>query len=164
MIFYKFLEGAPLWVWPLLAGFVFLGLRAVKKRISPIWVLYCWPLLTIMPLIELYRMSTFNWVWALFFVFFMISIELGYRFQKNLILHKSDTHIATSGEWLTFMVLMLMFALNFCNGVLQVVNTDLYTFTPYRFLFAAAGGLLTGQFSGRALRVLITEYMGERSE
>lgn len=42
------LTGTPVWVWPLFAGLVFVGLRATRTRFVPVWLVYVLPLLGVL--------------------------------------------------------------------------------------------------------------------
>ena len=53
---------APLWVWPLLAMLLALGLNAMRTRTTPAWPLYGLPLLGVLSLRSVSALEASNWV------------------------------------------------------------------------------------------------------
>ena len=71
-----------------------------------------------------------------------------------MIIEKSDRRVAVKGEVLTFIMLMTIFWMNFAGGVLSAVAPEVMASMPAIALLASIGGIVSGLFAGRALRVL----------
>lgn len=148
------LTGAPLWVWPLLALLIFFGAKATKTRTVPAWPVYLLPLLGLLAVNSVRGVSPSVLTWGLFGVAYFVGGGVGFRYQNRIILEKSGSSVTFKGEWVTFVVLMVVFWLNFTAGTVKVVSPEFYTTQVFRALFACVAGLASGSFIGRALATL----------
>ncbi len=149
----RFATGAPLWVWPLLVGLVFVGLKASKDRTTLTLPIYFLPLLGLLSLNAVNGLSVEPKVWVLFAATYWIGATFGFRFQSSVVLGRSGKSITLKGEWVTMLALMVIFWLNFVGGVFKAVSPDIYTSSGFHLVFAAIAGLVAGSFFGRALWV-----------
>lgn len=150
------LSGAPLWVWPLLAFLVFFGLKATRSRETPSLPIYLLPLLGLLSLNAVNSLQGAGALWFVFSVAYLFGAFLGFGFQKRVIREKSAKGVSLKGEWVTFMVLMTVFWMNFTGGVVKAISPDTYASTGFHILFTVIAGLAAGSFIGRALRVFST--------
>lgn len=150
------LTGAPIWVWPLLVVLITLGLLASKSRTRPCLPTYLYWLLGLISLNALNALSPAPVVWMAFAAAYLLGAWLGYHFQKRIIIAKSAGRITLKGEWLSMLVLMLIFWMNFVGGVINAISPEVYASTTYHMVFATVAGLAAGTFIGRALRVFLT--------
>lgn len=148
------LTNAPIWIWPLLVLLVLIGLRASRDRAAPIWLLCILPFLGLLSLNAVNGLSPIANVWLVFAVSYGIGAGLGYRFQRGIIISKTSSHVHLRGEWLTLLVLMVIFWMNFVGGFLNAVFPSVYASTVFHMMFAAIAGLAAGSFMGRAAAAL----------
>jgi hypothetical protein len=150
----NFITNAPLWVWPLLALLISFGFIATRERTTLIAPLYGLPFLGILSLSAVNALTISPSVWALFFCAYIIGAWRGFVFQEGIILFKSRTHVTLSGEWVTMIVVMTIFWMNFVGGAMQAVAPTTYASTTFHVIFASIAGLTAGVFLGRALRLM----------
>jgi hypothetical protein len=148
------ITNAPLWVWPLLALLISIGFIATRERTTLIAPLYGLPFLGILSFNAVNALSVSATVWVLFFCTYAIGVWRGFIFQESIILFKSRKHVTLSGEWLTMIVVMTIFWMNFVGGVMQVVAPNVYASTSFHVIFASIAGITAGVFLGRALRLM----------
>lgn len=149
-----FLSNAPIWVWPLLALLIGFGVIASRERTTLITPLYGLPFLGILSFNAVNELPVHPSIWIICTVFYILGAWRGFQFQESIILFKSYTHVTLSGEWLTMVVVMVIFWMNFVSGVVQAVVPTIYLSSGYHMIFAAIAGLTAGVFFGRALRLL----------
>lgn len=150
------LNGAPIWVWPLLALLVFFGLKATRNRVTPTLPIYLLPLLALLPLNAVNSLQGAGFLWAVFGLAYVIGGLLGFAFQRRIISQKSAGRVTLRGEWVTFAVVMAVFWMNFVGGVVGAISPDTYASNGFHIMFATIAGLAAGSFIGRALRVFLT--------
>ena len=150
------LTGAPIWVWPLLVVMVILGLLASKSRTRTYIPIYFFWLLGFLSLNAVNSLSPAPLIWGAFGVAYVLGALYGYRFQRRIIIKKSDGRITLKGEWLSMIVLMAIFWMNFVGGVVRAISPDIYTSNGFHAIFAIIAGLASGTFIGRAIRVYQT--------
>jgi len=149
------LMGAPLWVWPLLVFLIYFGLKATRQRTAASWPIY---LLTMLGLLSVNAVNTLpaaGYIWIVFGLAYLGGAIGGSRFQKTIIREKVGTKVTFAGEWLTFVVIMIVFWMNFAGGVFKAIAPDIYNGSPFHIAFATIAGLAAGSFLGRALRVYL---------
>ncbi|MBL1437008.1 MAG: hypothetical protein COB08_012540 [Rhodobacteraceae bacterium] len=150
------LTGAPLWVWPLLAGLILLGLKASKDRRALCLPSYFHPLLGLLSVSAVHGLGVGGLVWLGFAVAYLVGAVLGHRFQGQKIVGKSAKHVSLKGEWLTMAVLMVIFWMNFVGGVVEATLPLAFASLWFKAGFALLAGLAAGSWAGRALRVFAT--------
>ncbi|MEQ9695682.1 hypothetical protein [Shimia sp. SDUM112013] len=148
------LHGAPFWVWPVLALLVWLGLRATRVRSVASWSLYVLPLAGLLSLNAVHGLNVGVAVWAVFGGGYLSGALFGRRYQAGLVLEKSGGVVRLAGEWMTLLVLMIVFWVNFAGGVAQAIAPVVYASFGFKLGFAAIAGLAAGSFLGRAIAVL----------
>lgn len=155
-MFKQILTGAPIWVWPLLLGLVLLGLKASKDRRALCLPSYFYPLLGLLSVSAVRGLGVGGLVWLGFAVAYLIGAVLGHRFQGQKIMGKTATHVSLKGEWLTMVVLMVIFWMNFVGGVVEAVLPLAFASLWFKSGFALVAGLAAGSWMGRALRTFVT--------
>lgn len=150
------LSGAPLWVWPLLAFLVFFGLNATRARETLSLPIYLLPLLGLLSLNAVNSLQGAGYLWIVFAVAYLFGALAGFGFQRRVISDKSAGRVTLKGEWITFIVLMTVFWMNFAGGAVQAISPETYASAGFHILFASIAGLAAGSFIGRALRVFLT--------
>lgn len=151
--FFSIFLGAPLWVWPLLAFLIYFGLKATSARTVVAWPLYVLPLLGLLSVNAVNGLSPSVFSWILFFLAYLVGAGAGFWFQRCIASQKTGATVTLVGEWVTLLVLMVVFWMNFLGGVMRVVAFDLFTSATFHHVFAAVAGLAAGSFLGRAIRV-----------
>ena len=89
----QFIAGAPLWVWPLLALLIMIGLRATRRRTTPAWLFYLLPLLVAINLVRLFQLDPVPSVWAAYFLAYAIGAAAGAATQKHWLLELRFTEL-----------------------------------------------------------------------
>ena len=149
----QFITGAPIWVWPLLLLLVVVGLRARKRRMAPVALIYLLPLLGVMTLRSIAVMPAGLWIWLVFGTGYGAGILLGHHLQGRWLLGREGNRIDLAGETVTLATMMGVFWANFVGGTFQAVAPDVYANPAFQGAFAALLALCAGIFAGRALRV-----------
>jgi len=150
------LTGAPIWVWPLLAGLILLGFKASKDRTALCLPSYFYPLLGLLSVKAVYALEVSGLVWLGFGVAYLVGALLGNRFQGRIIIGKSAKRVSLKGEWLTMAVLMVIFWMNFVGGVVGAVLPAAFASVAFKAGFALVAGLAAGSWAGRALKTFTT--------
>ncbi len=150
------LSGAPVWVWPLLVFLVFFGLKATRSRETPSLPIYLLPLLGLLSLNAVNSLQGAGYLWIVFAVAYLFGALAGFGFQRHVISEKSAGRVNLKGEWITFIVLMTVFWMNFAGGVVKAISPDTYASAGFHIVFTIIAGLAAGSFIGRALRVFFT--------
>lgn len=145
------LTGTPVWVWPVLVGLVFVGLRATQTRLIPVWLIYALPVLGVLSVRALIGLSPDYTAWCAFLLSYLGGMALGLSLGRRLILGREGNRIRLVGEWLTLVQVLAIFAMNFVTGVLRAVAPNVVETTAYPIGFALVAGLAAGLFAGRAL-------------
>ncbi|KEJ89387.1 hypothetical protein [Sulfitobacter donghicola] len=149
----QFITGAPVWVWPLLALLVFIGLRARHERRVPVFPLYILAALGVLGVRSTLSLPAESWIWGVFLVCYAFGGWCGFKVQKGWLLAHDGQRAHLAGESLTLCVLLLIFSANFIGGALQAVAPDVYADAMFHIAFALVLGTASGSFLGRALLI-----------
>ncbi len=147
------LHGAPIWVWPVLMSLVFMGWRATRERMKPVWPIYVMPFAGVLSINAVHGLGVGGLSWMVFVMAYLVGTRWGKRFQKGIILERSDGQVRLAGEWVTLTVLMVIFWMNFAGGVAHAISPETYHATWFHVVFAAVAATAAGSFFGRALQV-----------
>lgn len=149
----QLITGAPIWVWPLLAVLVFVGMRARHDRTVPEGLIYGLPLLGGMAVRSVAVLPAAAAIWLVFAAAYALGVWGGYLLQRGWLLGWDGGKVRLAGESLTLSVMMLVFWANFAGGFMQAVVPDAYGSATFHVIFAALLAASCGSFAGRALRV-----------
>ena len=152
-MFLLILKGAPLWVWPLFAGLVFLGLRAARPRRAHVYSVYLMPLFGFISLLAVARLPLPGLYMPAYLAAYLIGIIFGYRIQAWCIVGQKGPRLILRAEWFTLFVLMTVFCCNFLAGSLRAIEPEIYASEMFNIAFPLVVGLCSGSFLGRALYV-----------
>ena len=130
------ITGAPIWVWPLLALLVFIGLRARRTRKAPVGLVYALPLLGALALRSTAALPADGWIWLVFAAAYVSGGWGGYLLQQGWLLGREGRMVRLAGENLTLAVMMLVFWANFAGGFLRAVAPGIYGAPVFHFLKA----------------------------
>lgn len=147
---------APLWVWPLLALLIVVGLNAMRTRQTLALAIYGLPLLGILPLRTVAGLEAAPWVWAVFAGAYALGAVIGFRFQAPRVLAKQSGRVRLRGEALTLVAVLVIFLANFLRGVLDAVAPQALESAGFAAALAGVLALVAGSFLGRALCVFTT--------
>lgn len=148
---------APVWVWPLLAGLVFFGLRMTRDRDAGIAPVLIMPLvLAAYGLQSIVMGPTTAGVLGLFMgAAAGIAIAFGLE-QRNRAVRLPSGRLRLKGEWTPLFVILTVFVLRFGNGVMQVMNPVLASGDAVRGIVGLGIGLSAAILLTRAaLRVRV---------
>ena len=153
----EILTRAPIWVWPLLIVLMIVGFRAMKDRATPLAVIVAMPLLGLMGVRSIAALSPPHWVWGAFVAIWLSSVAIGYARSLNWVISRDGHMVRVRGEIWTFIAMMVIFWANFAVGFLQAVAPNAINSGIGVCIFACTLAVASGQFAGRALRVLRTK-------
>ena len=148
------LTGTPVWVWPLLALILVLGLNAVRDRKSPIWILAVLPLLGILGLRSMLTIHAAALGWLLFAVAYAGGVLIGRALQPRWLFGVADGRVHLKGEALTLTLTLSLFMLNYATGVLRAVAPEVVASPVVQIVFPLIEGAISGLFLGRFLATL----------
>lgn len=153
-------RNVPLWVPPLFVLLLVLGLKARHRRDVPVVLIYLIPLLSILSLRTLMGLPAGAWIWPVFMGLLGLGIWAGHRTQLRYLISRQGWRVTVAGEWMTLVLLMSVFSLNFAVRVLGTVAPHSMTFWPVHLLVAMALGIVSGMFVGRAFCVWRARSVG----
>jgi hypothetical protein len=140
---------APLWVWPLLAALIWLGLRATRPRRVAGSALFVWPavmaVLTVFSLASTYGgapLALASWLAGMAAA--ILVGRLSGRGAAGARYDAATGRFALPGSWVPLMLMLAVFASRFAIGVARARTPQLVD-TP---AFLAAVGLVLGALSG----------------
>ena len=149
-----FFSNIPLWVFPLFALLLFLGLRASKTRRVPIALIYGLPLLGVLTLRNILVLDAPSWIWVIAALAYGIGIFFGMRWQRAWIIARHENMVELKGEWVTLTAMMLIFLSGFVNGFLSATMPELTQSAVFLVIFTSFTCAPAGQFLGRAITTL----------
>ncbi|KAF0137027.1 MAG: Uncharacterized protein FD152_723 [Xanthobacteraceae bacterium] len=149
------LTAAPLWVWPLLALLMVLGLRSRQERTLPMAVVYLLPAIGLLTLPTLLALPHAVVALAAHVVAYGAGAATGYRLQGRWLLAKRDGRVRIAGENLTLVGMMTLFSAKFVHGSTMAAAPAAISSGAYGMAFAAVTGLAAGLLGGRALRTVL---------
>ncbi|MCF6320560.1 MAG: hypothetical protein L3J32_02185 [Rhizobiaceae bacterium] len=152
----RILMGPPVWVWPLLAGLLILGLRASKTRRVPIILIYLLPLLGLISINAVVGLERQLIAWIVYFAAYGIGVFAGFAKQAKWLLAKESGRVRLAGEWITLSAMMTIFWVNFIVGTVGAVNPQLLSNAGFIAVSVGLIACASGSFLGRALRVYWT--------
>jgi hypothetical protein len=150
-------QGAPLWVWPLLALLLFLGIRSLRPRAVPVASLIALPLaffgLSLTNLLPLDHLSPIRiGVWVAAVLIGMIPGWFLVRPQR-IGIDRLHRRIGVPGSIVPLILMLAAFVGGFYFGYLFARYPELKT-DPATLAFASTyRGLMSGYFLGQTLRL-----------
>jgi hypothetical protein len=114
---------APLWVWPLLAGLVFFGLRMTRDRDVGIAALVVMPVLLAGYGLQslLSGFTTAGILGLIIGAAAGIAISVGLE-RRNPAIRTTSGRLQVKGEWTPLAIILTVFVLRFGNGVTEAMN------------------------------------------
>ncbi|MGE0152648.1 MAG: DUF6622 family protein [Reyranellaceae bacterium] len=150
-------QGAPLWVWPLLALLLFLGIRSLRTRAVPVASLVALPLAffglsvsNLLPLDHLAPLRIGVWVAAL-----LVGTVVGWLLVRpqRIAVDRARKRIAVPGSVVPLLLMLAAFAGGFYFGYLFARYPELRTDPTTLALASTYRGLMSGYFLGQTLRL-----------
>lgn len=165
--FLAILQGAPLWVWPLFALLLFLGIRNLRARSAPIASLVALPLAffglsisNLLPLDHLAWVRIGVWVAA-----WLVGMVPGWFLVRaeRIGVDRVSKRITTPGSVVPLIFMMAAFAGGFYSGYLFARYPELRTDVTTLAVVATYRGLMSGYFLGRTLRLFNLYFKAPQS-
>jgi hypothetical protein len=147
------LSAIPIWVFPLLAGLIWLGRRATRDRSVSVWLIYALPLLGLMSLNRALGLPLAEVALTALVIAYLVGSALGFAVQPMWIVARDASKVRLRGEWVTMITLLGLFSLNFAAGMMHGMNPRMTDAMIPTLVFGAAAGLLSGSLAGRAICV-----------
>ena len=151
-----FVTDAPLWVWPLLAVLIALGLRAARPRETSLLPYLFLPFIGAITLNTLAHLPAPALVWSAWIGAYVLGTAGGYALQRRWLIARAGWRVRLRGEWLTLVVVLVIFCANFSAGMMRAVAPDALGSSTFLTVFPAIVGLCAGSFLGRSLRLFRT--------
>lgn len=148
----KIITGTPLYVWPLLAYVIFIGIKASKKNVIPLNVLLIAPALFatwyFYSIIKRYGAKFFVLSIALSSMFIGIFVGCLVMHQTKMRFDKIKKYVELPGSWITFVLLMSLFSIKYFLGVTNALMPELarsWILLMPEFLAIMLAGVLLGR-------------------
>ncbi len=145
---------APIWVWPLLTWMIWEGVSAMRARRVAIWVYWMLPFFALISVRGRLEAAAPEVDLPVYAAAYVLGLAFGHWFQGRVLIERLAKQVAVKGEPVTLIMLMIIFWMNFVSGVITAISPDLMESYVTIAILAAIGGAVSGQFAGRALRVL----------
>jgi len=148
----QIITGAPLWVWPLLAFLIWLGVRNLSERTSPVWTIAILPLvgLALAPL-RLLAAPSLPIALAIFILCAAIALVVGWRVVRGIPARfdRADGRVTLPGSSFTLILSLSIFLVFYGFGVAFSIKPTLASDPSISLLLPAFGGLIVGFMLGR---------------
>ena len=145
---------APIWVWPLLLWMVWEGVSCLRCRTVAIWLYWMLPFFALLSVRGRLEAASPEIDLPVYFAAYALGVLFGHWFQRRVLVTRTASHVVVRGEAMTLIMLMTIFWMNFARGVIEAISPELLYNPLMTAALAAIGGAASGQFAGRALRVL----------
>ncbi len=155
--FLRILQGAPLWVWPLLALLLFLGIRSLRARSTPVASLVALPLAffglslsNLLPLDALAPLRIGVWLAAL-----TVGIAPGWLLVRpdRIAIDRARRRVAVPGSVVPLVLMLAAFVVGFYFGYLFARYPELKSDPLTLAIASTYRGLMSGYFLGQTLRL-----------
>jgi hypothetical protein len=145
--FFQIVANTPLWVWPLMAFILWLGLQGLRPRVIPVWRLAILPAVGLATSLGGVVRSAnpaggaAGWGLAL-----LALLPLGWAFgqRRPVRLRPEDGKLEIAGGWFALLFGLSIFAVRYAMGVLFGVLPALRGEPLWIHLSGAVGGLVAG--------------------
>ncbi|MCF6232983.1 MAG: hypothetical protein L3J36_07790 [Rhodobacteraceae bacterium] len=149
------LSGPPIWVWPLLALLLLIGLRATRDRQTSLIPIFALPFLGIAGLANLGILPDPALVWPSWGLAYLLMVRPAFiSQQKRWLISREGMRVNLRGEWMTFAMVMTIFWANFALGAIAAVAPGILAQPGLQIGVPALQGACAGFFLGRVLGIL----------
>ena len=143
------------WVYLLLAYLIFIGIQASKTRVVSIKKLIIVPIIftwmSVETLLTAFKVNTLSiGTWS---IAILIGITLGWLqiIRHKLIVDKPHWLIKVPGSWLTFILVLIIFASKYYFGYQLAMDPQLESQTGCEVAMLSVSGVVTGLLIGRVI-------------
>jgi hypothetical protein len=145
--FFQIVANTPLWVWPLMAFVLWLGLQGLRPRVIPVWRLAILPAVSLVTSLGGIAQSAnptgaaAGWGLAL-----IALLPLGWAFGQDrpVRLRPEDGKLEIAGGWFGLVFGISIFAVRYAMGVLFGVLPALRGEPFWIYASGAVGGMVAG--------------------
>ena len=145
---------SPLLPWPLLAVLIVLGLHSTRDRTTSLIPLMALPFLALAGLANLLSMPDQAMTWASYAPAYVLGAIKGWQVQGRYLVSRDGLRVELRGEWITFIMMMLIFWSSYALGVMAAIAPQALAQLPLALLFPVLEGVRSGFFLGRLLCIL----------
>jgi hypothetical protein len=145
--FFQIVANTPLWVWPLMAFILWLGLQGLQPRVIPVWRLAILPTVgfatSLGGIVQSVDPAAAATGWGLALLAFL---PLGWAFGQNrpVRLRPEDGKLEIAGGWFALVFGVSIFAVRYAMGVLFGVLPALRAEPMWIHASGAVGGVVAG--------------------
>jgi hypothetical protein len=153
------ITGAPLWVWPVLAYLLFIGVRATRDRVLSLPRLFLTPLILVLLRIPFLLEVDFNG-WVVFGCFLLVGVGVGFSvgFRTPVQILYDARALKIPGSLAPLILLILFFCIKYTLGALTALHPNLTT--ELQVLDLALSAVITGYFTGVGVAFLMKWMRG----
>jgi hypothetical protein len=145
--FFQIVANTPLWVWPLMALILWLGLQGLRPRVIPVWRLAILPAVSLATSLGgIAQSANPAGAAAGLGVALIAFLPLGWAFGKDrpVRLRPADGKLEIAGGWFALLFGVSIFAVRYAMGVLFGVLPALRAEPLWIYLSGAVGGVVAG--------------------
>ena len=145
--FFQIVTNTPLWVWPLMAFILWLGLQGLRQRAIPVWRLAILPAVSLATslggIAQSVNPAGAAAGWGLALIAFL---PLGWAFGQDrpVRLRPEDGKLEIAGGWFALLFGLSIFAVRYAMGVLFGVLPALRAEPLWIHVSGAVGGMVAG--------------------
>ncbi len=150
--------GAPLWVWPLLALLIGMGLMSLTARRVPVWTLAILPALSLgLAAMRIAKMPSVATGAVVFLVCGALFLWSGVKIARSIeaAFDRAAGRLTLPGSPFTLVFGLSVFSINYAFGVLFGFRPDLAADPVIALAPAMIGGVLSGFVLGRQGRLFL---------
>jgi hypothetical protein len=152
-IIIEIISGTPIWVWFVFGYILFVGIKAMRPGL-----VYIPKLFIISAVFPALKYKTFLlggvFIWMSYFICLFLSSFLSFKFssKQKVKIVKESMSVKLPGTYLTLVVLVLFFILEYFFGYINVAQHDLYK--KLQVFEVVICGIFSGYFFGKAVNYL----------
>ena len=150
---------APIWVWPLLAVLILLGVRSARPRTLSGAAVFVWPvimtMLSVYGLLSKYGANAAAWESWLFG--FIAAIAIGRIFGRGARAVRYNAHtrrFEVPGSWMPLVLILTLFCTRFAIGVANARFPQIVGSPAFLATVGLALGGCSGAFAARSIAVM----------
>lgn len=149
------LEHTPWWVFVLFFYCLWIGLKARKPHVLPLWKMFIIPLVFVYLSLHtlIHALSPSATIYLTYTIALFIGMVLGaiQLFFQKIQVDRASQRIHISGSWFTLIIILIIFASKYTLGYQMASDPMLLHNTTFELTLVLISALTSGMFVGRLL-------------